>query len=470
MGTGRAFRAAIAACGTMLMTAPAALGQADVIVGDLTGPLNSDGIGPRLWGSVGDTTAYSVGTTSCNTGDVALDWFQFNPNHPVIAQNMFRIKDGRIEQIGMAWVKHGLCALQQNLCGGCQPVGPGCQPLLGVGCSDPYDAELNGEQQVLGRRSEVNATTGAFTWPFTGGGSGGTLGKRIQVNLNDLDPNQNDGAVYLAEGAYIAKDDAAAGNGDNNNSYRTFGVGTLTGAGYQLFWNNPTVREAPAIFAWQDHGLGLNQPDPDVNIVPIDPISLEDSGLMYLGYKVSENDDGTWHYEYAFQNVNSDRALGSVTIESPPGTSFENIGFKDIDYHSGETLDSTDWIISALSTANAIEWRSPETFAENPDSNAMRWGTLYNFWFDSDGPPVPGKVGITYFKPGDPQGIPVPAVLPGAVPCPPDFNGDGAVNVLDFIAFQAAFTANFPSADCDGDGEFTIQDFTCFSALFVEGC
>ena len=42
--------------------------------------------------------------------------------------------------------------------------------------------------------------------------------------------------------------------------------------------------------------------DPDVNYsVLID----SDGGLFILGYKVSDNGDGTWHYEYAIQNVNS---------------------------------------------------------------------------------------------------------------------------------------------------------------------
>jgi len=46
--------------------------------------------------------------------------------------------------------------------------------------------------------------------------------------------------------------------------------------------------------------------------------------------------------------------------------------------------------------------------------------------------------------------------------CTADFNGDGALNVLDFIAFQGAFAAGDAEADCDGDGELTIADFVCF--------
>jgi hypothetical protein len=54
--------------------------------------------------------------------------------------------------------------------------------------------------------------------------------------------------------------------------------------------------------------------------------------------------------------------------------------------------------------------------------------------------------------------------------CPADFNGDGALNILDFVAFQAAFVAMDPGADCTGEGIFNVLDFVCFQGAFVEGC
>ncbi len=65
----------------------------DVIVGDLSSIAK--------WGAVGDIAAYSIGTTSCNIGDMNLDWFAATSNHPVIGQNFYRYRDGRFEQIGM---------------------------------------------------------------------------------------------------------------------------------------------------------------------------------------------------------------------------------------------------------------------------------------------------------------------------------------------------------------------------------
>jgi hypothetical protein len=54
--------------------------------------------------------------------------------------------------------------------------------------------------------------------------------------------------------------------------------------------------------------------------------------------------------------------------------------------------------------------------------------------------------------------------------CPGDFNDDGALNVLDFVAFQLAFVAGDPLADVNDDGMLSVLDFVVFQILFQEGC
>ena len=54
--------------------------------------------------------------------------------------------------------------------------------------------------------------------------------------------------------------------------------------------------------------------------------------------------------------------------------------------------------------------------------------------------------------------------------CPADVNGDGVLNILDFVAFQNLFVKMDPGADCDGNGQFNILDFVCFQNLFQQGC
>ncbi len=73
----------------------------------------------RRWSRVGDITSYSIATTSCNMGDAALLWVANTSQHPVIAQNMYRLKSGRFEQIGMSWLKHGFASTNESACALC---------------------------------------------------------------------------------------------------------------------------------------------------------------------------------------------------------------------------------------------------------------------------------------------------------------------------------------------------------------
>jgi len=62
--------------------------------------------------------------------------------------------------------------------------------------------------------------------------------------------------------------------------------------------------------------------------------------------------------------------------------------------------------------------------------------------------------------------------LPGLADpaCGADFDGDGTAGVLDFVAFQEAFSGGSLTADCDEDGGLSVLDFVCFQELFQEGC
>jgi len=373
-----------------------------------------------------------MGTTLCNIGDQILTWTANNNQHPVIAQNMYRLKNGRFEQLGMSWVKHGWGALTLSSC--CTCIDPNNFEALGVGCSDPYDSGLNGDQNGiiyngnlvsgLGPRSEVNAATGAFLWPYGSQGlSGNAIYKRLQVHLSDLDPAQNAGALYFAESHYVTPNDAAAGNGNNNASYRRLLVGSLSGGIYQVSFSGSfaTQQQKPAIQAWQDN-------DSNVTMQIVD---VPGDGRFLLAYNCTNNGNGTWHYEYAIQNLNSDRSGHSFSIPIPAGVNLTNIGFHDVDYHSGEPYDLTDW--SAQVSGGAITWAG-DTFQTKPNANALRWATLYNFRFDADAPPTGRLATLGLFKP-PPAGGPTSMSVSACGPVKPgDITGDGVTNVDDLLA------------------------------------
>ena len=381
----------------------------DVIVGDLPSV--------EQFGSVGTQVGLAVGTDSCNNGQVDLDWFALpNNDHPVIPQNLYRMSGGtdnteRFEQVGQSWLKHAFAAASSNTCGfGCNGVGGS---HLGSGCSDLYSAGLNASQTGLGSRAWVNPFTGYFPGStpnpddHTGHSHTGTS-HRVTVAMSDLDQTQNPGATYFAEGQYVTPHEYAwcqahpgQCNMYNNVSYRQFSVSGITSFTFSPIGS--TVRSQPAIFAWT--GATINQIEPDPG----------NDGIAFVGYKVTNLSPRVWHYEYAIYNENLDRAIQSFTI----GTGrVRNIAFhappQEPGWPNDGTVGNTGYSSAPWTTGvshGSMTW-SCETLAQNPNANAIRWGTLYNFRFDSNRPPQAATAVIGFFKTGAPVTVPIQAPQP----------------------------------------------------------
>jgi beta-glucanase (GH16 family) len=54
--------------------------------------------------------------------------------------------------------------------------------------------------------------------------------------------------------------------------------------------------------------------------------------------------------------------------------------------------------------------------------------------------------------------------------CTVDLNGDGQVNVADYLRYLALFASGAPAADIDGDGAVNIADFLAFLRAYAAGC
>ena len=403
----------------------------DVIVGDLPSMAQ--------FGSSGTQVGLAVGTTSCNNGNVELNWFALpNTDHPVIPQNFYRMSGGatnddRFEQIGQSWLKHAFTALQGNTCGfGCTPASNGTH--LGVGCSDPYGASLNASQSGLGSRAWVNPFTGFY--PATARDHTGHNDQdaapthRALVEASDLNTTLNPGATYYAEAQYVTPHEYAwcqthpgQCNMYNNASYRRFSVTGTTSFSFTAVGS--TVRMTPAINVWPGATINTIEPDPGVD------------GRAFIAYKVTGPVAGIWHYEYAINNQNLDRGIQSFSVPLGCGITLTNIGFHAPPNHPGIANDGTQnsagysnaaW--TSNQTTAALSW-STETFAQNQNANAIRWGTLYNFRFDSDRPPLLTNATIGYFKNGAPSNVvilapnacnatptPIPTPTPGLTPTP----------------------------------------------------
>jgi hypothetical protein len=392
----------------------------DVIVGDM----------PNMgqFGSAGTQVGLAVATTSCNNGMEPLHWFALpQTDHPVIPQNFYRMSGGdtndeRFEQIGQSSCKHAFLALENNACGfGCNTSGCTTGSNLCPGCSDPYSASLNAGPN-LGSRAWINPFTGSY--PSNSNDHSGHVhngvSHRVIVEADDLNTQLNQGATYFAETMYVTPHEYSwcqshpgECNMYNNASYRQFAVsGGPTNFTFSAVGS--TVRMKAAISTWADTGATVDQIEPDPG----------NDGIWFMGCKVTNPSKGVWHYEYALYNQNLDRAIQSFSVPLGPGVNISNIGFHAPPQHPGWANDGTQGDAGYSSTpwnvtqdASSITWNT-ETFAQNQNANAIRWGTLYNFRFDADQPPQNADATVGYFKTGSPMMVAIQAPAGGGTPTP----------------------------------------------------
>lgn len=470
-------RAVLASAG-LALGATGAMAGPDVIVSTIGATLTK-------YGTNSGVTGYSMTTVSCNIGDAIAIWIDSTstavPNrnqHPVIGQQLYRLHNGRMEQIGMSWLKHGFCAADAPSCVNLVP-GSTYQPnascdWLGLFATDTYSASLNGQQSNLGPRSEVNPSTGVFPYPYirAWNQSGNCTFKRLQVANSDLSPQNYPGARYFGEVHYITTDEAADKR-SNNASYREIVVGSLSAttsgctqdagaSGYNLAFSGATIPMKSAIEAWKTI-------DPTVTLVSID---IPGDGRVILGYKVTDRGDGTWSYEYAVYNHNSERGIGSFALPKSANNvaAVYDVGFHDVAYHSGEPYSGTDWSYSV--NDDRIRW-STEAYAADANANAIRWSCLYNFRFVSNRRPSKGMATLGLFKPGlagDPSEIGVPGVDVPTDHCVADFNSSGSLTIQDLLDFVTAFLAGDPSADLNNIEGVTVQDLFDYLGTYFAGC
>jgi hypothetical protein len=492
----------------------------DIAVGEIQNSDSGSGLSLTISPAASNTThfAYGLGTTSCNMGNVNVQW-QASPSnlHPVIPQNMYRLSTvngaSRFEQVGQSWVKHAFTALTQNACLQCNGSGGS---VLGIGCSDPYTASRNagsGSNSGLGPRYHINPFTGYYPAPFTSPPAPyvappavtDTLVRRLRVLKTDLAvTSAGSPTQFFGECVYVNEDDARWGNGKNNVSYRrmfctnaTSGSFTLEGTGG---YNNGMHRQRAAIYAWQDYGSNGTAVDSSVIVSEVTtggvfnpgtpgsagyPQACTGDGWIFVASKATDLGNGQWHYEYAVENLNSDRGVGAFTVPVPAGATITNVAWHGVDSHgdtpANDATRNAPWVATTGSASQS--WASPVAYdgtgANQFLGNYVRWGTLYNFRFDSNAAPVNnGQVTLGFYKPmaGWPDTLMAGAWVPGTVACYAncDSSTDSpALNVADFTCFLARFSNGEAYANCDGSVTapvLNVADFSCFMAKFGAGC
>ncbi len=436
----------------------------DATIGSIVGVANFAG--------AGDVDAFGVGVDICNIGDAPLSYTS-SGNHPFMAQQAYRIvvRNGTssIEQLGASWVFHTFSPLQGAVCCTCAP---GTSTMLGAGCSSAESASIMSMQGGLSPRYQVDASESAFATPIANPAYSGSVARRLQVPIADLGPS-SDWNQYIAEVQVFAADESATENRFNNVSSRPV---TVSGGGaWNVALSGSTQRRKAAIQLWREYDASVIEASA---IVP-NPSSggpAGGEGMYIVSSQATLIDDGVWHYELAVYNMNSSRAARELRVPVPEDAAIWNIGFHDVSYHDGDgagnvTIDGTDW--PAERAGDSLAW-STSTYQENPNANALRWGTLYNFRFDSNLPPALGVVSIGLFRPeaDGPESLEIFAQVPQASGCPTcaaDYDQDGGVTGADLAAFFLDYESGAACADVDDDGGVTGGDLGYFFTVFEAG-
>ncbi|MHB9363554.1 hypothetical protein [Mesorhizobium sp. LNJC403B00] len=93
--------------------------------------------------------------------------------------------------------------------------------------------------------------------------------------------------------------------------------------------------------------------------------------------------------------MNSDRAIRSFELLNVSGA-------RELSFYApkiyGEPWDQSPWPSSV--EGSSLAWKGP-TAEDNPNGNAIRWGTTYSFSFVADAGPGVGSAKVVKFKPGD---------------------------------------------------------------------
>lgn len=448
---------------TTWVTTPEVVGGQgpDVISGDI----------PEMarYGNSGGFAAMALGSAACNPGTANVIWTnQNNSNqHPVISTSMYRLKDGIIEQMGYAWMKHGWASGTETWCDYCPTTG--VFPYLIPGCTDSYDVPQNGTQSILGPRSEINPTTGFFPYPPANPNNiVDSTTRRIRVPQASIDPALNPGARYFAELHYVAADDAAAGNAMNNASYRQISFAT---ANSPPAFAGQTQRTKPAILAWGDN-------EPGVTAVPVDTIEGGYQTRYWIASKATQTSPGQWRYVYAVFNLNSNRAAAGLVLPKYPGVQVSGASIRIPPAHPGEIYSTTPW--AATSDASTFGWMCTQTHAQNPDANALHWGIMYTMIINANTPPTSGPAKLklfappTFGDPSEPMELTVSIPVPSGIYCPADFDRDGAVDFFDYDAFVRCFIGEGcpagQNADFNNDTTVDFFDFDDFVVAFETPC
>lgn len=174
----------------------------------------------------------------------------------------------------------------------------------------------------------------------------------------------------------------------------------------------------------------------------------------------------------------------SNDFEGPSGE-IVNVTIRTDDASGGTSVPG-DTILEAFEVAtSAVGWDPVLETVESSEHPVLKAGERYWLVLMSDAEPLFNPVwawastGLAFMSntSGDQtewqaggDSAAAACIIEGTPVCRADFDGNGSVNTLDFIAFLNAFNSGDERADFDGNGTINTLDFLAFLNAFNTGC
>lgn len=356
-----------------------------------------------------------------NVGTADVPWFQkfasryvgsypppYNEDsHPMLVWNLYRLVDGRMEQIGKSGLKHAFNTVNHtcSCAGGAYyslPVSPfdpenlqGAYSsilwatdhddnLNGLPCEDNYQYSTNDEARWLGPRAEV--TPHSVDWEPCGSSfspdavadgtpcaetatnpyPGAFPNYRMWVAPADLTVA---GASYYLDAWYLVKNDI-----DIFNSMGWVSINPVDNA---LFWSfdispSPGFQNGSILDNWVDPGApAAGESNHTLNT---------GQGHLQLASRVEDLGNGSYRYDYALMSHDFSPGLRCIRIPAAGTDRVSNIEISDGDRDPGN-----DWQIDQKATYLVLRL---------PGNTPHDFGQLHSLRFTSTIAPVDGEIAI----------------------------------------------------------------------------
>jgi hypothetical protein len=168
--------------------------------------------------------------------------------------------------------------------------------------------------------------------------------------------------------------------------------------------------------------------------------TLPGDGSVLLASKAIDLGGGRTRFEYALFNLDSERRVRKISV--PVGAAaLEGMGFHDPDADA-----SNDWSVALVD--GVLSWETDPAHVD-PDANALLYGWLFNFWFESDSPAGAAAVTLEAWESTGDDEVTALAQVPSTPAHAPDPAGErlaftvspnplNSTTVLSFVLEESA--------------------------------